>query len=120
MAKVIICGYEKCDTCRKAKRWLEEHDVDYAWRPIVEEPPTKTELSVWIPRSRVPVRKWLNTSGQSYRAIGKANVDSATDATLVKWLTEDGKLVKRPVLVTPGRVLVGFSTDAYSALLGTE
>jgi arsenate reductase len=61
-----------------------------------------------------PVKKWLNTSGQSYRAIGKAAIDAADENTLMKWLAADGKLVRRPVLIAGGRVLVGFDEAAYA------
>ena len=87
-------------------------------RPIVDEPPTAEELARWVPASGLPVRRWLNTSGQSYRALGKARVDAASDAEVTRWLTEDGKLVKRPVLVTGDKVLVGFREDDYAALFG--
>lgn len=65
-----------------------------------------------------PVRKWLNTSGMSYRALGKAKVDAMTDAQLVQALSADGKLIKRPVLVMSDRVLVGFDEEKYAAELG--
>lgn len=84
-------------------------------RPIVDEPPTKAELARWIPASGKPVQKWLNTSGLSYRALGKAKVDAASDAELAKWLSADGKLVKRPVLVKGDTVLVGFKEDEWKA-----
>lgn len=64
------------------------------------------------------LRKWLNVSGQSYRALGKERVDAADEATLRRWLAEDGKLVKRPVLVYQGKVLVGFQEAAYAELFG--
>ncbi|MCY1021056.1 Spx/MgsR family RNA polymerase-binding regulatory protein [Pyxidicoccus sp. MSG2] len=112
--EVLVLTYSGCDTCRKALKWLEAHGVAHQVRPIVEAPPTVTELGQWIPRSGVSVRKWLNTSGQSYRALGKAKVDAASDAELVSWLAADGKLVKRPVLVTGSTVLVGFQPDAYA------
>jgi arsenate reductase len=115
---VLVLSYAGCSTCKRALRWLEGHEVAADVRPIVDEPPTAAELAAWIPRSGRPVRKWLNTSGQSYRALGKAKVDAASDAELVRWLTQDGKLVKRPVLVTPKQVLVGFDEDAYEAALG--
>jgi arsenate reductase (glutaredoxin) len=86
-------------------------------RPIVAEPPTAEELATWIPASRLPVRKWLNTSGQSYRALGKAKVDAASDEEITRWLTQDGKLVKRPVLVMGKKVIVGFREADYAALL---
>jgi arsenate reductase len=112
----IVLSYSGCGTCKKALRWLAEHDVEVDVRPIVDEPPTTAELAAWIPRSQRPVRKWLNTSGQSYRAIDKAKMAAAKDDELVGWLAKDGKLVKRPVVVTPGAVLVGFDEEAYAAL----
>ncbi|MCI0574279.1 MAG: Spx/MgsR family RNA polymerase-binding regulatory protein [Myxococcaceae bacterium] len=117
---VLVLTYAGCDTCRKALGWLKEHGVPHRVRPIVTEPPTPAELRRWVPRSGLPVRKWLNTSGQSYRALGKDRVDAASDAELLERLAADGKLVKRPVLVVGERVLVGFKPEAYSALLGSS
>lgn len=118
MSKIQILAYAGCGTCKKALRWLEEHGVAVTVRPIIEQPPTAEELARWIPASGLPVRKWLNTSGQSYRALGKAKVDAASDAEITRWLAEDGKLVKRPVLVKGDKVLVGFREEDYAALLG--
>jgi arsenate reductase len=114
MSKPLVLSYSGCSTCRKALKWLDAHDVEYTLRPIVEEPPTRAELASWIPMSGRPVKKWLNTSGQSYRGLGKAKVDAADENTLIKWLAADGKLVKRPVLIAGGRVLVGFDEAAYA------
>lgn len=105
---MIFLEYAACSTCKKAKTWLKENGHTVEVRPIVDEPPTKQELAKWIPLSGLPVRKWLNTSGQSYRALGKERVDAMTDAQIVEALSKDGKLVKRPVLVSKDRVLVGF------------
>lgn len=118
MEKPLVLSYANCSTCKKALRWLESHGIEAAVRPIVDGPPTEAELSEWIPASGLPVRKWLNTSGQSYRTIGKEKAAAADDATRIRWLSEDGKLVKRPVLVHGDRVLVGFKEEAYAALFG--
>ncbi len=115
---VLVLAYAGCDTCRKALRWLDEHGVTYTSRPIVDEPPTVTELARWIPASGVVPRKWLNTSGQSYRALGKARVDAMRDDEVIAALAADGKLVKRHVLVAGERVLVGFRPEDYAALAG--
>lgn len=114
MAKPIVLCYSGCSTCKKALKWLADHDIDVDVRPIVDEPPTMTELAKWIPASGRPVQKWMNTSGQSYRALGKEKISAASDATLTKWLSEDGKLVKRPVLVRGKDVLVGFDEATYA------
>jgi len=120
MAKdVLVLAYDGCTTCKNALKWLAAHGIAPKVRPIVAEPPTAAELATWIPASGVSVRKWLNTSGQSYRALGKEKVDAASDADLTAMLTKDGKLVKRPVLVAGKRVLVGFRPEAYSELFGS-
>lgn len=110
----LILSYAGCQTCKKALAWLAAHDVEVTVRAIVDEPPTAAELAAWIPKSGRPVRKWLNTSGQSYRALGKAAVDAMSDAEVAEHLTRDGKLVKRPVLVAGDLVLVGFDAAAWT------
>ncbi len=115
---VTVLSYAGCSTCKKALKWLDAKGAKYTLRAIVAAPPTAAELREWIPASGLPVRKWLNTSGQSYRALGKEKVDAASDADLSEWLTRDGKLVKRPVVVLQGpslKVLVGFRPEAYEA-----
>lgn len=114
MTKPLVLSYSGCSTCKKALRWLADRDIAPEVRAIVDAPPTKAELAKWIPASGKPVQKWLNTSGLSYRALGKAKVDAASDADLAKWLSADGKLVKRPVLVVGNTVLVGFKEDEWS------
>jgi arsenate reductase len=116
--KPLVLSYAGCGTCKKALRWFAERSIDVEVRPIVEAPPSADELGEWVPRSSRSVRKWLNTSGQSYRALGKAAVDAAKDEEIVRWLTQDGKLVKRPVVVTRNRVLVGFDEAAYDEAFG--
>ncbi len=116
--RAVVLSYAGCSTCTKAVKWLREHHVEVDVRPIVEQPPTAAELKAWIPKSGRPVRKWLNTSGQSYRAIDKARAEAAKDEEIVEWLTKDGKLVKRPVVVAGVRVLVGFDEKAYAEAFG--
>jgi arsenate reductase (glutaredoxin) len=112
--EVLVLAYAGCGTCKKALQWLNQHGVAYRLRAIVEAPPTPGELARWVPQSGLSVRKWLNTSGQSYRAFGKEKVDAASDAQLLQWLAADGKLVKRPVLVRGSTVLVGFKPEVYA------
>lgn len=119
MAKaVLVLSYAACGTCKKALKWFDARGQAVKVRAIVDEPPTAEELASWIPKSGKPVRKWLNTSGQSYRALGKAAIDAMSDAELVELLTKDGKLVKRPVVVGGSTVLVGFDEAAYESAFG--
>lgn len=118
MTTALVLSYAGCGTCKKALRWLAEHAVAHTVRPIVEEPPTEKELARWVPASKKPLRRWLNTSGQSYRALGKAAIDAMSEAELCAALAADGKLVKRPVLVLGARVLTGFDEAEYAQLFG--
>ena len=117
---IELLSYAGCSTCRRAIAWLKAHDVDVRVRPIVEEPPKSVELARWIPASAIPLQKWFNVSGQSYRALGKDKIQAASDATKISWLTNDGKLVKRPVLVDGDTVLVGFDEARYAAHFATR
>lgn len=117
MTAALLLAYDACDTCRKARKWLDAESISYTVRPIVADAPTVAELREWIAAAGVPLRRWLNTSGQSYRAMGKAKVDAASDEQLIAWLAADGKLVRRPVLVRDGVVLVGFDAARWQAAL---
>ncbi len=112
----LVLHYAGCSTCKKALAWLKAHDIAVELRPIVDQPPTEAELARWIPASALSVRRWLNTSGLSYRALGKAAVDAMSEAELVTRLSQDGKLVRRPVLIAGQRVLVGFDEKNYAAV----
>lgn len=116
----LLLAYDACDTCRKARKWLDSEKISYSVRPIVAAAPTEDELRAWIAAAGLPLRRWLNTSGQSYRALGKAKVDAAGDDTLLQWLAADGKLVRRPVLVRGGVVLVGFDAARWKTALAGE
>lgn len=118
MKKPLVLSYAGCSTCRKALTFLEGRGIDAEVRAIVDAPPTQAELKRWIPASGKPIAKWLNTSGQSYRALGKAKVDASTEAEVRAMLAADGKLVKRPVLVDGDTVLVGFKEDEWAAHFG--
>ncbi len=121
MADVLFIEYPKCSTCRRAKAWLDAHGISYVDRHIVEQPPTAAELAEWQPRSGLPVRRFFNTSGMVYREQGiKAKLDAGmTDAEAFGLLAANGMLVKRPLLVGPDFVLVGFKEPEWQeALLG--
>ncbi len=114
--KPLVLSYAGCSTCKKALAWLRAHEVDVTVRAIVDQPPSAAELRRWIPDSKLPIRRWLNTSGLSYRALGKAKLDAMSEAEIVAALAHDGKLVRRPVLVHGTTVLVGFDETAYAKL----
>lgn len=117
MTTTTVYAYASCDTCRRALAWLRAHHVEPRVVPIVDQPPTAAELRGLIARAGLPIRKWLNTSGQSYRALvaerGKEAIAALTDDAIVALLAADGKLIKRPVVVHGEQILVGFDEATY-------
>ena len=114
---LFVC-YPRCTTCQKAQRWLDENSVSYTVRHIKDENPTAEELKTWWERSGLPLRKFFNTSGLQYKALGlKDRLPAMSEDAQLALLATDGMLVKRPILVGDGFVLVGFREDAWKEKL---
>lgn len=108
-----VYQYAKCSTCRKALKWLDGRGVSYDSIDIVTSPPKKTELSRAL-KQGVPLKKLFNTSGQSYREGGwGAKLAQVSEAEALDALVKDGKLIKRPFVLSGDTVLVGFDEAAY-------
>lgn len=106
---MLFLWYPKCTTCQKAKKFLDERGVSYGARHIKEENPTADELRDWWQASGLPLKKFFNTSGLQYRALGlKDKLPGMSEEEQLELLASDGMLVKRPVLVGDGFVLTGF------------
>lgn len=117
MEKFTFLHYPKCGTCRKAKKWLEENGVPFDARLIVEDHPTQEELRLWIPRSGLPIRKFFNTSGVVYKELNlKDKLPQMSDKEMISLLASNGKLVKRPLMVSDTTVLVGFKEEEWQTL----
>lgn len=109
--------YPKCGTCRKAARWLADHDVEVEAVDLVESPPSKSRLKDLHRRSGRELKAFFNTSGQSYRQGGfRERLPEMSQAGMLEALAADGKLIKRPILDTGDRVLVGFREAEYEEL----
>lgn len=106
---VLLLEYPSCSTCQKAKKWLEEHNIEFMDRHIREQPPAVQELREWQLRSGLPLRRFFNTSGLLYKSMGlKDKLAQLTEEEQLALLHSDGMLVKRPLLVANDFVLVGF------------
>ena len=115
---MLFVQYPKCSTCKRAKKWLDEHGVDYEDRHIVEDRPTVDELRSWHQKSGLPMRRFFNTSGMKYRELGlKDKLPSITEDEMLELLATDGMLVKRPLVVTEETVLVGFREQEWADIL---
>ena len=116
--KNLFIEYPKCSTCQKAKKWLEENDIKFDDRHIVENNPTEEELSKWIKLSNKEIKNWFNTSGLKYRELNlKDKLSSMSDTEKIKLLASDGMLVKRPIIVNDKGILIGFKEKEWKDLL---
>ena len=115
---MLFIEYPKCSTCKKAKKWLDDHDITYTDRHIVEDNPTYDELKEWYIRSELPLKKFFNTSGMLYKEQKlKDRLPEMSEDEQLHLLATNGMLVKRPIVVTDDGILVGFKEAEWEDLL---
>ena len=115
---MLFVQYPKCSTCRKAKKWLDEHDFEYDSKHIVDDNPTAEELRRWWEISDLPLKRFFNTSGMKYRELKlKDKLPDMSEDEHLDLLATDGMLVKRPILVNDDVVLVGFKVKEWEEKL---
>lgn len=112
---MLFLEYPKCTTCKKAKKWLEEQNIEFTDRHIVEDNPTYDELKEWYARSGLPLKKFFNTSGMLYREMQlKDKLPTMSEEEQLQLLATNGMLVKRPMVVKENLVMVGFKEAEWS------
>lgn len=115
---MLFIGYPKCSTCQKAKKWLDEHNIEYTERHIVEDNPTYDELKKWYATSEHQLKKFFNTSGLLYKEMQlKDKIPTMNEDERLKLLATNGMLVKRPLVVKGDIVLVGFREAEWNEKL---
>lgn len=115
---ILFIEYPKCSTCKKAKAFLTENGVAFDDRHIVEENPSASELKGWHALSGLPLKRFFNTSGNLYKEMElKDKLPSMTDEEQFALLSQNGMLVKRPIVVGDDFVLIGFKEDEWKARL---
>lgn len=115
--KNIFIEYPKCSACKKAKKWLEENNIEFEDRNIIEETPTIKELTKWIKESGLDIKKWFNTSGLKYKELNlKEKLSNISDKEKIELLASEGMLIKRPVLVSDKGIFIGFNEDKWNIL----
>lgn len=106
---MLFVEYPKCTTCKKAKKWLDDHDISYTDRHIKEENPSYEELKNWHLKSGLPIKRFVNTSGMLYRELNlKDKLPGMSDEKVYQLLATDGMLVKRPIIVKDDLIMTGF------------
>lgn len=112
---MLVLVYRKCSTCLKALKWLEEHQVDFEERPIVEQNPSYEELKAWYEKSGLPLKKFFNTSGLLYKDMKlKDKLPTMSEEEQLQLLATNGMLVKRPLVVGEDYVLTGFKESEWN------
>lgn len=115
---MLFLQYPPCSTCKKAKAWLDDHGIVYSARHIKEEKPSYEELKQWLESSGLPIKKFFNTSGLQYKALGlKDQLPGMSQEEQLRLLASDGMLVKRPIVVNGDTVLVGFQETKWAEAL---
>lgn len=116
--EMLFVYYPRCSTCQKAKKWLDENNLKYTERHIVEDNPTYEDLKDWYSRSGLPLKKFFNTSGLLYKDMKlKDKLPGMSEDEQLKLLATNGMLVKRPVLVNGDTVLLGFKEAEWAEKL---
>ena len=111
---MLFVEYPKCTTCQKAKKFLTDNGVEFTARHIKEEKPTYEELKLWYEKSGLPLKKFFNTSGLLYKSMDLKNkLPEMSEDEQLKLLSTDGMLVKRPILITDTKILVGFRENEW-------
>ena len=111
---MLFIEYPPCSTCQKAKKWLDANGIAYEDRHIKQNKPTYEELKAWYTRSGLPLKKFFNTSGLLYTSMNlKEKLPAMSEEEQLQLLASDGMLVKRPLLVTEEKVLVGFKAAEW-------
>ena len=115
---VKVYCYEKCSTCKKALKWLDDNQVQYRAIDIKGDHPDEKTLRALHKKSGLPLKKFYNTSGMLYREMDLSRkLPEMSEDDMFKLLASDGMLVKRPLLVTGDRVIPGFQEDAWKDAL---
>lgn len=119
---MLFLYYPPCSTCKKAKKWLDDHDISYTDRHIKDSNPSYEELKHWLEISNLPIKKFFNTSGLLYKSMDLKNkLPTMSIEEQLQLLATDGMLVKRPLLITDdNKVLVGFKETQWQDTIGTN
>lgn len=116
----FIC-YPKCTTCKKAQAWLDKNEIKYTLRDIKENNPSYEEIKGWYEKSGIPLKKFFNTSGLIYRSMNlKDKLSEMSEEEQLKLLSTDGMLVKRPILLKDGRVVIGFKETDWEQFVNRD
>lgn len=107
-------GYNKCDSCRRAKKWLEARGIEFEDIDITQKPPSLAKLKEYFKLSGQDIKTFLNRSGVQYRELNMKEKVRALSATeILKMLSQEGRLIKRPLVSDGKKLTVGFDEAVF-------
>ena len=111
---MIFIEYPKCSTCKKAKKWLDDHNIKYEDRHIIDDNPTFDELKEWYHKSNLDIKRFFNTSGMLYKEMNlKDKLPNMNEDEMLEILSTNGMLVKRPLIISDDVILTGFKEKEW-------
>ena len=111
---MIFIEYPKCSTCKKAKKWLDDHNIKYEDRHIIDNNPTFDELKEWYHKSNLDIKRFFNTSGMLYKEMNlKDKLPNMNEDEMLEILSTNGMLVKRPLIISDDVILTGFKEKGW-------
>ena len=114
----VYC-YDRCSTCKKALKWLDEKGIKYDLLNIKGEHPDEESLKAFYEKSGLPLKRFFNTSGMIYREMELSKkLPVMSEEEQIKLLATDGMLVKRPLVIGEDFVLTGFKEAEWEKKLG--
>ena len=114
---IELIEYPKCSTCKKAKKWLQDHQIEFRDRDITKDTPTKEELKTYLKISQYPIKRFFNISGNLYKEFAlKDKLDTMSEDEKLELLSQHGMLIKRPLFITQEKIYVGFREKEWEQL----
>lgn len=118
---MLLIHYPKCSTCKKAKKFLDEYNIKYEEQDIKLNPPTYEKLKSYYEKSNLPIKKFINTSGLLYKELQLKNkIPTMKDEEILRLLSTNGMLIKRPLLITDNQIIIGFKEEEYKKAIENE
>lgn len=111
---VTMYGIKNCDTIKKARKWLDDHKVEYAFHDYRKDGLDAAQLDVWC--KDVGFEALVNKRGTTWRKLPDAIKDNLTEASAIQVMLENPSIIKRPLLETGNTRLLGFDADTYEQL----
>ena len=109
-----LYGIKNCDTIKKARRWLQENDIEYRFHDVRTDGISRAEIQAWL--KTIDWETLLNRRGSSWRNLPESVRDNISKSSAIDIMLENPAIIKRPVLAHNNKLYLGFSTDSYQGI----